>query len=153
MALPTTTAINDCSRLRFTGGLEANRPPMAGGLRPMPLHYWHRMLQLDTPVQYVKGIGPRLAEVLLTKGITIVEDLLYYLPFRYEDRLNPRRIGELQAGEMASIVAEVRGSMLMRTRSMPLFELTVGDPVRPEPSPERVQTVPPGPAQKRLLAG
>jgi ATP-dependent DNA helicase RecG len=111
------------------------------------------MLQLDTPVQYVKGIGPRLAEVLLTKGISTVEDLLYYLPFRYEDRLNPRRIGELQAGEMASIVAEVRGSILLRTRRMPLFELTVGDPVRPEPSPERALQTPPGPAQKRIFGG
>jgi len=87
------------------------------------------MLELDTLVQYVKGIGPRLAELVATKGITTVEDLLYYLPFRYEDRLNPRRIGELRAGEMASVIAEVRTSALFRTKRMPLFELTVGDPV------------------------
>jgi ATP-dependent DNA helicase RecG len=91
------------------------------------------MLQLDTPAQYVKGIGPRLAEVVAAKGITTVEDLLYYLPFRYEDRLNPRRVGELRAGEMASVIAEVRTSALFRTRRMPLFELTVGDPVLPQP--------------------
>src|SRR5512147_2622910 len=89
------------------------------------------MLELHTPVQYVKGIGPRLAEVLATKGISTVEDLLYYLPFRYEDRLNPRRIGELRAGEMASVIAEVRTSALFRTKRMPLFELTVGDPGAP----------------------
>jgi len=41
------------------------------------------------PVQYVKGIGPRLAEILAGKGIHTVDDLLHYLPFRYEDRLNP----------------------------------------------------------------
>jgi ATP-dependent DNA helicase RecG len=87
------------------------------------------MLELNTPVQYVKGIGPRLAEVVATKGIATVEDLLYYLPFRYEDRLNPRRIGELRAGEMASVIAEVRTSALFRTKRMPMFELTVGDPV------------------------
>lgn len=92
------------------------------------------MLQLDTPVQYVKGIGPKLAEVLAAKGITTVEDLLYYLPFRYEDRINPRRISELKAGEMASIIAEVRTSVLLRTRRAPLFELTVGDFGQPEPS-------------------
>ena len=68
------------------------------------------MLELSTNVQYVKGIGPRIAEMLLEKGITTVEDLLYYLPFRYEDRLNPRGIGELRAGEMASVIAEVRTS-------------------------------------------
>lgn len=84
------------------------------------------MLDLATSVQYVKGIGPRFAEILLEKGIGTVEDLLYYLPFRYEDRLNPRGINELRIGEMASIIAEVRTFGLFRTRRMPLFEMTVG---------------------------
>ncbi len=77
-------------------------------------------------MQYVKGIGPRFADILQQKGISTVEDLLYYLPFRYEDRLNPRGIGELRVGEMASIIAEVRTFGLFRTRRMPLFEMTVG---------------------------
>ncbi len=84
------------------------------------------MLDLSTNVQYVKGIGPRFAQILLEKGISTVEDLLYYLPFRYEDRLNPRGIGELRVGEMASVIAEVRTFGLFRTRRMPLFEMTVG---------------------------
>jgi ATP-dependent DNA helicase RecG len=84
------------------------------------------MLELTTPVQYVKGIGPRLAEVLATKGIATVGDLLNYLPFRYEDRLNPRGIAELRAGEMATVIGEVRNSGLFRTRKMPIFQLTVG---------------------------
>jgi ATP-dependent DNA helicase RecG len=84
------------------------------------------MLELTTPVQYVKGIGPKLAEILATKGITTVGDLLHYLPFRYEDRLNPRGIGELRAGEMATVIGEVRNSGLFRTRRMPIFQLTVG---------------------------
>ncbi len=96
------------------------------------------MLELNTPAQYVKGIGPRLAEVVATKGITTVEDLLYYLPFRYEDRLNPRRIGELRPGEMASVIAEVRTSALFRTKRMPLFELTVGDPANPTETPHAI---------------
>src|SRR5271155_1907998 len=84
------------------------------------------MLELTTPVQYVKGIGPRLAEILATKGIATVGDLLSYLPFRYEDRLNPRGIGEVRAGEMATVIGEVRNSGLFRTRKMPIFQLTVG---------------------------
>ena len=84
------------------------------------------MLELTTPVQYVKGIGPKLAEILATKGISTVGDLLNYLPFRYEDRLNPRGIAELRAGEMATVIAEVRNSGLFRTRRMPIFQLTVG---------------------------
>jgi len=84
------------------------------------------VLDLATSVQYVKGIGPRFAEILLDKSISTVEDLLYYLPFRYEDRLNPRGIGELRVGEMASVIAEVRTFGLFRTRRMPIFEMTVG---------------------------
>ncbi len=84
------------------------------------------MLELTTPVQYVKGVGPKLAEILATKGIATVGDLLNYLPFRYEDRLNPRGIAELRAGEMATVIGEVRNSGLFRTRKMPIFQLTVG---------------------------
>ena len=84
------------------------------------------MLEPSTPVQYVKGIGPRLAEILGAKGIHTVDDLLHYLPFRYEDRLNPRTIAELRAGEMATVIAEVRTSGLFRTRRMPIFQMTAG---------------------------
>ena len=84
------------------------------------------MLELSTPVMYVKGVGPRIAEVLAAKGIHTVGDLLHYLPFRYEDRLNPRGIAELRPGEMATVIAEVRNSGLFRTRRMPIFQLTVG---------------------------
>ena len=84
------------------------------------------MLEPATSVQYVKGIGPRLAEVLATKSIHTVDDLLHYLPFRYEDRLNPRSIPELRAGEMATVIAEVRTSGLFRTRRMPIFQMTAG---------------------------
>src|SRR6202522_2757376 len=84
------------------------------------------MLQPSTSVQYVKGIGPKLAELLAAKGLTTLDDLMHYLPFRYEDRLNPRGIAELRAGEMATVIAEVRNSGLFRTRRMPIFQLTVG---------------------------
>jgi ATP-dependent DNA helicase RecG len=75
---------------------------------------------------YVRGVGPRVAEMLAAKGILSAEDLLYHLPFRYEDRQNPRSLDELIPGEMASVIAEVRGSTLLRTRKAPIFEMTVG---------------------------
>jgi ATP-dependent DNA helicase RecG len=84
------------------------------------------MLELATSVQYVKGVGPRLGEILAAKGIHTVDDLLHYLPFRYEDRLNPKGIAELRPGEMATVIAEVRTSGLFRTRRMPLFQMTAG---------------------------
>ena len=84
------------------------------------------MLELSTPVKYVKRIGERIASALATRGVETVEDLLYHLPFRYEDRLNPRPMAELVAGTMASVIGEVRGSALLRTRSGPIFEMTLG---------------------------
>ncbi len=84
------------------------------------------MQELRTEVQYLKGIGPRVAETLALKGIHTLEDLLYYLPFRYEDRINPRTIEQLKPGEMASVIAEVRTSGLFRTKRMPIFEMNAG---------------------------
>jgi ATP-dependent DNA helicase RecG len=84
------------------------------------------VLTLETPVQFVKGIGPTLAKMLAEKEIATVEDLLLHLPFRYEDRLNPRALNELKAGETASVIGEVRGAALLRTKKMPIFEMTVG---------------------------
>ena len=59
------------------------------------------MPELSSEVQFLKGVGPRVALTLAAKGLHTIEDLLYYLPFRYEDRLNPRSIEQLQPGEMA----------------------------------------------------
>jgi ATP-dependent DNA helicase RecG len=83
------------------------------------------VLNLETPVQFVKGIGPRIAAMLAEKQISTVEDLLYHLPFRYEDRLRPRAIEDLTPGEVASVIGQVRQVTLVRTRRMPIFELTV----------------------------
>jgi ATP-dependent DNA helicase RecG len=84
------------------------------------------VLRLSEEVKFVRGVGPHVSEMLKAKGIETAEDLLYHLPFRYEDRQNPRSLDELKPGETASVIAEVRGAMLMRTRKMPIFELTVG---------------------------
>jgi ATP-dependent DNA helicase RecG len=90
-------------------------------------------LDLSTDVQFVKGIGPHRAQALAEKGIASVGDLLLYLPFRYEDRVNPRGLADLRAGEMAAVVAEVRNSGLFQTKRMPIFQLVVGPPGLPRP--------------------
>jgi ATP-dependent DNA helicase RecG len=77
-------------------------------------------------MKFVKRVGERVAVELAKRGVETVEDLLYHLPFRYEDRLNPVPMSQLQAGTMASVIGEVRGSALLQTRHMPLFEMTVG---------------------------
>jgi ATP-dependent DNA helicase RecG len=77
-------------------------------------------------MKFVKRVGERVATELAKRGVETVEDLLYHLPFRYEDRLNPVPMSALRAGTMASVIGEVRGTVLLQTRHMPLFEMTVG---------------------------
>ncbi len=75
---------------------------------------------------YLRGVGPRVAELLALRNVLTAEDLLYHLPFRYEDRRNPVPLDEIKPGETASVIGEVRGATLLRTRRMPIFELTLG---------------------------
>ncbi|MGZ8795926.1 MAG: hypothetical protein ACXW2F_01180, partial [Thermoanaerobaculia bacterium] len=46
----------------------------------------------DTPVQFIKGVGEGRARVLQAAGIETARDLLYFFPFRYEDRRHPTPI-------------------------------------------------------------
>ena len=83
-------------------------------------------LTLSTPIQFVKRVGERIGQELAKRQVHTVEDLLYHLPFRYEDRLSPKPIAGMQPGEMASLLGDVRGSNLLTTRTGTLFELTLG---------------------------
>nr|WP_041597384.1 ATP-dependent DNA helicase RecG [Granulicella tundricola] len=83
-------------------------------------------MKLSTPIQFVKRVGDRVAENLARRGVETVEDLLYHLPFRYEDRLNPKPLDQMKPGEMASLLGDVRGSTLLTTRGPAIFELTLG---------------------------
>ncbi|HVX65614.1 MAG TPA: ATP-dependent DNA helicase RecG [Bryobacteraceae bacterium] len=86
-------------------------------------------LSLSTPLMYVKGVGPARAEMLETKGLRTVEDLLAYPPFRYEDRSNVKSVADLAPGEMATVIAEVKSARLaaFRRRNLGLFEAVFSD--------------------------
>ncbi len=75
------------------------------------------MLSADTELRYLKGVGPHRAEKLREVGLETVEDLLYVLPFRYEDRRAFARIAALAplAAETTLAVRVVQ-SRLIRTR-------------------------------------
>ncbi|HYL38887.1 MAG TPA: ATP-dependent DNA helicase RecG [Bryobacteraceae bacterium] len=89
-------------------------------------------MDLITPLQYVKGIGPARAQMLESKGLVTVEDLLAYAPFRYEDRTNVKTIAQLAPGEMATVIAEVKSAHLsgFRRRNLGLFEAIFTDSSR-----------------------
>ena len=53
---------------------------------------------LQTGIQFIKGVGPKLAELLAKRGIHTVEDALFCLPHRYEDRRQLIPIRQLKPG-------------------------------------------------------
>ncbi len=81
---------------------------------------------------YVKGVGPARAAMLEAKNLKIVEDLLTYAPFRYEDRSNVKTIRQLAPGEMATVLAEVRSTKVagFQRRNLGLFQATFTDSSR-----------------------
>ncbi len=62
---------------------------------------------LDDPIQFIKGVGPKKALLLRKLQLEAIEDLFYFLPFRYEDRSQFKKISTLIPGEFATIIAEV----------------------------------------------
>ena len=65
------------------------------------------MANLADSVQYIKGIGPQRAKALGKLGIATLQDLIAYLPRRYEDRREARRIADLTPGECSCVAAMV----------------------------------------------
>ena len=89
----------------------------------------HSKNRLQTPIQYVKGVGPRLAKLFEKKGILTVEDALYFLPRCYEDRRNLKKISELRAGRKETSFGEIllSGAVLYQNKGKRIFEAVVGD--------------------------
>lgn len=72
------------------------------------------MSQLNqTSVQYIKGIGPKRAQLFSRIGINTVEDLLYYFPRRYQDRTTFTQIFKLEENQIYTIKAKV---LVVRSR-------------------------------------
>ena len=79
-------------------------------------------------VKYLKGVGPVRAEIFASRGIRTLEDLLYYTPFRYEDRTRLTRIRDLVPGQTTTVLARVLTCGLMRTRrGVYIFDLAATD--------------------------
>jgi ATP-dependent DNA helicase RecG len=84
---------------------------------------------LSTPLQYLKGVGPKRAADLQRIGLATIEDLLYRFPLRYEDRGHLQPIAGLKAGQQVAIAGRVQSSRLRTTRrpGFKIFEALVGD--------------------------
>jgi ATP-dependent DNA helicase RecG len=84
---------------------------------------------LRRPMQFVKGVGPKISQLLKKKGIETIEDALYNLPIRYEDRRQIRRIADLATGERCVGYAEViaAGEVVYPRSRRRVFEAILGD--------------------------
>lgn len=89
-------------------------------------HFKNRLL---TPIQYVKGVGPKRAKLFEKKGILTVEDGLYFLPRCYEDRRHLKKISELRAGGKETGFGEIllSGTAFYQNKKKRVFEVVVGD--------------------------
>lgn len=85
-------------------------------------------LRLDSPVQYLKGIGPKRAQYFARLGIATVRDLLFCVPHRYVDYTTVRTIKEVAPGTEATIIGRVRAVGYRKTRNyMPCLSVLIAD--------------------------
>lgn len=86
-------------------------------------------LKRDTSIQYLKGVGPRLGQVLAKRGIRQVEDLLTYYPRTYEDRRAARNIGSLNLDDVVSLKARIANvsSYAMGQSKRKIYDILIRD--------------------------
>src|SRR5438067_8596696 len=87
-------------------------------------------MSLSTEVRMIKGVGPQRAQLLAERGIHTLEDLLGYLPFRYEDRIHFSKVRDIQPNGTYTIRARVMSGQAvrnMRFRRDAIYHLLVED--------------------------
>jgi ATP-dependent DNA helicase RecG len=83
-------------------------------------------LRLNSPLQYVKGVGPKKGEALAKHGLKTVEDILHYYPRHYLDRSTIVAIKDLKIDQSATIVGEVKAHGVLYGRKK-RYEVILGD--------------------------
>ena len=87
-------------------------------------------MSLSSEVRMIKGVGPQRAQLLAERGIYTLEDLLGYLPFRYEDRIHFSRVKDIQPNGVYTIRVRVLSGQAirnMRFRRDAIYHLLVQD--------------------------
>jgi len=84
--------------------------------------------QLDRPIQFLKGVGPKRADAFARLGIGTARDLLYHVPRRYDDASTVEPIGDLQVGMDATVLGRVRSKGVIPTRrGLRIFQAVLED--------------------------
>jgi ATP-dependent DNA helicase RecG len=83
---------------------------------------------LDTPVMYLKGVGPARAEMFRRLHVLTAGDLLYHIPHRYEDASTVAPISSLEPGMHATVIGKVISKGVLPTRKgLRIFQAVVRD--------------------------
>src|SRR5690554_3350326 len=83
---------------------------------------------LDQAAQFLKGVGPKRAELLARLDIRTARDLLFHVPRRYEDVSTVTRIGKVEIGQDATVIGEVVAKGVLPTRSgLRIFQAVLRD--------------------------
>jgi ATP-dependent DNA helicase RecG len=83
--------------------------------------------KISLPVQFIKGVGPKISAMLEKKGLKTVEDLLYFVPRRYEDRRSVKAIKSVRAGARETIIGRVTRAEIRFYRNKRVYEVTIDD--------------------------
>lgn len=83
----------------------------------------------EFPIQYIKGVGPNRARLLSRLNIKTVRDALYYLPYRYEDRRDIKKICRLTYGKLETATGRIISMDIIQPRrgGLKIFELVISD--------------------------
>lgn len=88
-----------------------------------------KQLELDTPLQFVKGVGPKLAEVFKKKSLHTVGDLLNRFPRGYQDNRRLSNLRDITPDQLVTVTADVvkKSIIPLRGRNRRIYEIVVGD--------------------------
>ena len=86
------------------------------------------MIDLTTPVNFLKGVGPRRADILRRLGIVLAGDLLYHVPHRYEDATTVSPVRSLEPGQDGTVIGTVVSTGVLPTRKgLRIFQAVIKD--------------------------
>ena len=86
-------------------------------------------LTLETPIQYVKGVGPKLAAIFKTRNIHTVGDFIHWFPRTWQDNRHVRRFADIVPGRAVVVLAEIvsKRAIPLRRRNSRFYEVTLTD--------------------------
>ena len=86
-----------------------------------------KSINIKDPIRYIKGVGPRISDILAKKDVTTVEDLIFYFPRKYEDRRNVQTIASVEPGAKSIIVGTVLSSRFINSRKGKIYKVSITD--------------------------